>query len=480
MIAYSIESTFYQLLFLALYVLIYRKRTFFGVNRVYLLCSLALSLILPVIAFPFLERTPEVFSSLQNVRRNMVYLDEVILKPDAVGSSMSWPWIIWLAGVFLSASWMLVRVFSLWSVIKRNHGRLGDGNLRIVSIRGESSAFSFFRWIFLGDRLTPEQQEYILQHEGVHAAQWHTLDILFIELLRVPFWFNPLLWSYRRLLEEVHEYQADAVAARGARDTYYLKLLGQTFGIPRFSLAHPFSKKSLIKKRIDMLHKKTSPKSELFTYLLALPMLAIMLWVSSCEDDTTLVQEPVATEATDLDPSSEYKAQLKLLLDRNQELSAEQKAALLDRISEMIEAAGNEGVSTGDSYAIQADEKQTTQKENEIGVPFAVVDQVPVFPGCEDAADPRACFNEKIQRHIMKHFNYPEEAQKQGIEGRVAVMFTIGADGNITSIRKRGPHPLLEDEVERIISRLPKMQPGRHQGKAVGVPFAIPVVFKLN
>src|SRR5680860_1903230 len=85
-----------------------------------------------------------------------------------------------------------------------------------------------------------------------------------------------------------------------------------------------------------------------------------------------------------------------------------------------------------------------------------------------------------MQKHISKNFRYPEEAQKQGIQGRVNVMFTIGADGNISNIRMRGPDKLLEAEVARIISRLPQLEPGRHEGKVVNVPYSIPITFKLQ
>ena len=113
-------------------------------------------------------------------------------------------------------------------------------------------------------------------------------------------------------------------------------------------------------------------------------------------------------------------------------------------------------------------------------VPFANVEEVPIFPGCEDAVDKRKCFNEKIQRHISKNFNYPKEAQEKGIQGRVAVMFTIATDGSIQKIRKRGRNALLENEAERIIKRLPTMKPGKHKGRLVNVPFSIPVTFKLR
>jgi TonB family protein len=113
-------------------------------------------------------------------------------------------------------------------------------------------------------------------------------------------------------------------------------------------------------------------------------------------------------------------------------------------------------------------------------VSFSIVEKVPIFPGCENATDKRACFNEKIQKHISKNFNYPQAAQEAGIQGRVNVMFVIQEDGSIGHLKMRGPDKLLEDEVERIINRLPTMTPGKHKGTVVAVPFSIPVTFKLQ
>ncbi|MEM0931013.1 MAG: energy transducer TonB [Bacteroidota bacterium] len=113
-------------------------------------------------------------------------------------------------------------------------------------------------------------------------------------------------------------------------------------------------------------------------------------------------------------------------------------------------------------------------------IPFSVIEDVPVFPGCEGANDKRACFQEKMQKHIRKNFRYPELAQEMGLQGRVNVGFTIQKDGQIGEIWMRGPHKLLEGEAQRIISRLPKMTPGKQRGTAVKVPFAIPITFKLQ
>ena len=115
-------------------------------------------------------------------------------------------------------------------------------------------------------------------------------------------------------------------------------------------------------------------------------------------------------------------------------------------------------------------------------VAFALVDEVPVFPGCEEVlkSNRRSCFQKQIQMHIAKNFRYPRIAQKEKIQGRVFVQFTIDIDGGIEGIRTRGPHPLLEKEANRIISLLPKITPGSKNGKLVKVPFSIPITFALK
>lgn len=118
--------------------------------------------------------------------------------------------------------------------------------------------------------------------------------------------------------------------------------------------------------------------------------------------------------------------------------------------------------------------------DEDLSVPFAVIEDVPVFPGCEKASDKKACFQEQMQKHIKRNFRYPEIAQEMGIQGRVSVVFVIQKDGSIGNIRMRGPDKNLEAEAMRIIKKLPKMTPGKQRGRAVKVPFSIPIMFKLQ
>lgn len=119
--------------------------------------------------------------------------------------------------------------------------------------------------------------------------------------------------------------------------------------------------------------------------------------------------------------------------------------------------------------------------EEDVVVPFAVIEDIPVFPGCENAPknQRRDCFQEKMEEHVRKNFTYPEAALDLGIQGKVFVMFVIDSNGYVTGIKSRGPAKILENEAERIIGLLPKMSPGKQRGKAVKVPYSVPIVFKF-
>lgn len=120
--------------------------------------------------------------------------------------------------------------------------------------------------------------------------------------------------------------------------------------------------------------------------------------------------------------------------------------------------------------------------QEDVEVAFAVIEDVPVYPGCEGLSKSatKDCFQKKVQEHVIKNFKYPETALELGIQGRVSVIFMIDTKGHVTGVRSRGPDKILEGEAERIISLLPKMQPGKQRGKPVKVAYAVPIYFKYN
>ena len=130
---------------------------------------------------------------------------------------------------------------------------------------------------------------------------------------------------------------------------------------------------------------------------------------------------------------------------------------------------------------VEIDDVFVEDIEEDIEVPFAIVESVPVYPGCTgNRKQLKKCFNDMVLKHVKKTFKYPMRAQEMEIQGKVFVMFIVDTEGNISNIRTRGPDIVLEEEAKRIISALPKMKAGRQRDKPVNVPYAIPISFKLE
>lgn len=132
---------------------------------------------------------------------------------------------------------------------------------------------------------------------------------------------------------------------------------------------------------------------------------------------------------------------------------------------------------------VEVEEVEVEEVDEDIEVPFAVIENVPVFPGCEKGnnAAKKACMSKKISQFVNRKFN-TELASDLGLSGRqrINVIFKIDRSGSITGVRARAPHPGLEKEAARVINMLPKMKPGKQRGKAVTVPYSLPIIFQVQ
>ena len=109
-----------------------------------------------------------------------------------------------------------------------------------------------------------------------------------------------------------------------------------------------------------------------------------------------------------------------------------------------------------------------TKKNNMV---FDVVEVMPQFPGGQIA----------MMKYIMENMKYPEQAMKEGIQGRVTVSFIVEKDGRVSNVRLlRSVQPLLDKEAIRVVKSMPKWSPGKQKGKPVRVRFNLPVMFKLK
>lgn len=134
---------------------------------------------------------------------------------------------------------------------------------------------------------------------------------------------------------------------------------------------------------------------------------------------------------------------------------------------------------------VEVEEVEVVEEAEEIAdVPFAVIENVPIFPGCEKETNNnarKACMSEKVSKLVNRKFN-TELGSDLGLTGvnRIFVSFKIDKSGNIVNIRSRAPHPKLATEAERVIKLLPKMTPGKQRGKPVGVLYSLPITFKVE
>ncbi|WP_396603325.1 energy transducer TonB [Algibacter sp. R77976] len=150
-----------------------------------------------------------------------------------------------------------------------------------------------------------------------------------------------------------------------------------------------------------------------------------------------------------------------------------------ETVIESTETDQNEAI---EERIIEVSDVQVEEVEEDVQVAFAIIEDVPVYPGCEGLSRQatKDCFQKMVQKHVANNFTYPQTALDLGIQGRVSVIFVIDKTGHITGIKSRGPDKLLQDEAERIIGKLPQMKPGKQRGKPVKVAYAVPIFFKYE
>ena len=525
MLQYILESIAFQLLFLVIYDFFLKRETFFQWNRVYLLGTYALSMLLPWIKIEaFKNRLPQQFNGYSEFLWNLKQPETAGIVANAPKFDWTWQEILLYGGMMVAT---LILGYKLWQLyqLKRNGKVIRYADFTQVVISNSTLAFSFFKSIFIGDKVLEKKHDTIIAHELVHIKQRHTWDLLFFELMRIIGWFNPLVYVYQSRTAELHEFIADAHVAKERKSEHYQQLLSQVFQTEHISFINQFFTKSLVKKRIVMLQKSKSKKIWQLKYLLLIPTVLGMLAYTSCEDgisekdkaienmslnDKKLIQElkqeidqkiekqgsisniylsdDLPKRYKSLEKLSkrdffEYKILYKQYLNELLTVSYPSMGdSVPKQVLERVEKIPLPSTDEYNYYLENLNESYVSQNVllGENAFPFGSVQEVPIFPGCENADDQRACFNDQMQKHISKNFNYPLAAQKAGIQGRVSVMFTISSKGTIENIIMRGPDKLLEDEVERIINKLPLMTPGKNKGKVVNVPFSIPVNFRLQ
>lgn len=274
---YILEANLYLAVFYALYFLLLDRETYYKLNRVYLLATCVLAYLLPVIQLGFLKPVEKELTILTLVAHpNMV---QVVTEQPGITlqDGLFYLYLVGTAAMFIALAIKLIQLAKLG----RKAGDLPDEGFKLVTIEGSNTAFSFFNFLFIGTKV--DGADTIIRHELVHIRQKHSLDIVFVELIKIISWFNPVIYLVQLSLRSVHEYIADEHTAAYENDTlaYSSFLVSNAYGIGGSSLTHSFFNYNLLKKRIIMLHQKRSGKLARLKYLLAIPICMGLLCVST-------------------------------------------------------------------------------------------------------------------------------------------------------------------------------------------------------
>lgn len=427
-----IKAAFCLGVFYLVYVLLLKNETFFRFNRLYLLLTVLLSMIIPLVHI----RLPELIPG----NGNPFMLDLISVGSWLVEETMPEtqpPFqlflILYLAGFAFFLSAFLVKACHLVTLILRSGIQRIDGWKIIFHSRNNSSPFSFLGFMFISrEELRSPNASRILLHERIHISQRHSLDLLFLEIIAIMQWFNPFIWLYRRSVIQQHEYLADEGVLRHDGDiyTYQGMLLRISSRMNFHTLTHPFSH-SLLKRRFIMMSKPKSGPRARWKLLAVIPVIAVLLFLF--KDVSGRFSEQVFT----LSPPFGVAWPL-----------------------ENLSASPVMAAETTDQPQVRPD---TT---------YTVVEQMPVFKNGG---------REGMFQYIAQHVKYPEGARKQGLTGTVYITFIIDEMGKVQDAKVlRGIGGGCDEEALRVVRSMPDWNPGMNMGKAVKVSFNLPIRFSLE
>ncbi|MDI1322555.1 MAG: M56 family metallopeptidase [Algoriphagus sp.] len=395
------------------------KLTFFNWNRAILLFMLISALVVPLLSF---ELAPNQ-TGIQEITLPVFWVGEQIQE-----ESGFWIWsLTWqesLFGVYVLGlivavgrlSLGLIKpIFQLQMVEKFTYQGMK------IAVHPSFEPASFFNYILLPN-FDPENPDLdqILLHESVHVEKKHTWDLLLLQFAKAIFWFNPLIFLYERTVREVHEFQADQGVTKSYSQIAYSRLLLRLLTKQSsWQFVNSFNQFQT-KKRIIMMTKTNSKTIQKARFLLVLPLLAMFLFVFSCE----------MTEQAEIEGP--------------------------------IQVAKRQEIGPGSLSA------RITEGADEI---FDVTEEMPVPPGGIEG----------WTNFLLTNVKYPAEARKMGLEGTVIVVFEIHQDGSVHNPEiLRGVSEELDQEALRVVSNSPDWTPGKQRGREVKTRMRLPVRFSLG
>ncbi|MBZ9628988.1 M56 family metallopeptidase [Psychroflexus sp. CAK1W] len=457
---YLLDVILFQTCFLGLYLL-FKTETFYTQNRIYLLVTAVLSFLIPLLDFSFLafsfgaeETSSPAVAQLQSYFMMGEEVNLIASGANTEPQTSTWSLdamlkLVYLTGISFFAVKFSIGYWKLKQMTQKARFERYIDDVPCYKLEASENAFTFWNSIFIGDKIPETQRAKVMAHELEHARSHHAVDLFFTEFLRLLCWVSPAHHWLKQELVLVHELQADAVAAKDLNKRDYAQsLLNQAFGTRNFEFSHSFFNHSQLKQRLMMLQKKNSRPQHLLKYLLILPLLGLMLTYTACKEETQEDIQQLTEEAEAEKLRTQYIEELKeavakygmfsddmpakfrlttyreinskedfyrrnvfmiLMAEKmDEESSDENKMSMTD-----TEAFRKLKTQTYEEYLQEQNNPKTeiTEREkidNTGSVPFSVIENVPVFPGCENLGtneERKACMSKKISEFVNKDFD---------------------------------------------------------------------------
>ena len=503
---YIWQSSFCLLFFFGVYWCFLRDEKAFVFTRLFILLAPVMALLFPLLEIPVAFTKPSISLEDTAFLRSLVSVDEqnevvgTFGLPEFTVKSSKLPLLMELTDYILLGYLVIVALLGFnmfWQVLQMNM-LLRKGWYQtvyklkekyfLVPTFGLSPVFSFFDKLFWDDtqKLSPEEQEQIIQHEMEHIRQGHSWDILYYQLLCLFFWFNPVIHLMRAALVDTHEYLADAqVLKRTDNHESYRKLVVKiAFKGLDLPIGNYFIRSTTL-KRIMMMKK--SSKINRFKLLMVLPLTAMLLALVSMKSlpeggllagyvplNIAAIERQIQAAHDSIEVTTKVK-RIKSPV-HHEYISELRDGKITAQFGELQYEIGE--ISDNDEYRKVLEMLRILKGNSPYRkeLPKDVLEKVDKMPVPEGGLEGWNDF-------LSKNLQMPAQARELGVEGVVYAQFVVDRHGKIGAasiVKSLGMG--LDDEVLRIL-KLPEASqwtPGEKDGQAVNTLMTIPVKFKTE
>lgn len=520
-------------LFYGCFWLLFRRHTFFHWNRLYLLFSLLISFALPLISLSHTEvagipqvnymvsETPEITVVNVQPAQKTFPLNDILLGIYSLGFAL-------MLGRLMHGLVRLTRI-----IVKNEQIPFEDYKLIILpQNHSGAGSFSFFKWLVVSHQDYAHHLDTILRHESVHIRQHHSMDVMLIEVIKTVFWFNPVLWFYKKSMQEIHEYLADEQAPN--KERYANFLVSYALHSPVKALTNHFFNRSLLKSRIQMIYKNRTSQWLLGKYLMIIPFLVIVVSLTAARRHViapvtatyTTQEKSIKTEipsAPENDVTGASKETNDAAENTNIKGKIVDKSGLPVRNASVVIKNSKIGTTTNSNgnfelsnipvdskivvshVSYQAAEFDVNKSKTDYSVTLSpaenLIDEVVVvaYPASlpnnivdnsKSAKQEYVVVEQKAEfpggvsemmKFLGRNIKYPTRAARANVSGSVIISFIVNEYGHIQKADiVKGLGFGLDEEASRVLWSMPKWSPAIQNGEAVASQHTIPIKFHLE